>query len=912
MLSRFFRSPFRRFQGILFLISLLICLGLGQLSWNGVSPQVGGSVAAQMVDSDRTTANRQVQQGVERYPAGDYPAAIEHWQAALATYQAADEQENTAIVLENLARAYQALGQTDAEIRYWEQASRVYQQLNDRLQVGRMLTEQAQFYSRLGQYRNAITLLCSPNLGQPCDDGSAIKVAQETNDRSGEAAALGSLGDAYRLRGDYQQAIDYLQAGLEISQALENPAYLISTYNSLGNAYLSLAQVNYRRALSSEQIEEYEAAEEFEQQGLANDAEALRYFQQGIAIAQSQNDPLGQVRLQLSSVPASYRTQGKPEGDRALQQVLDQWQDLPSSQEKVYAAIDLARLLRLEPGSEAISASVQCNEAINPQAESLLEQAVSIAQQINNRRAESFALGELGHIYECQANYDRALTLTRQAQWAADQDLQARDSLYLWQWQAGRIFKAKEKEKPDLAIQAYEEAIATLNTIRDDILVASREIRFDFRDTVEPIYRELVELRLTQEQPSVLITETTDDERNLYRVLDTLDALKLAELQNYFGNDCVLTAVTTDDVSLANTDPQAAVFSTVILDDRAAVIMSFRGGQQALQQQFEWIKDDNGEFISRESLIEEINEYRRSLERLRDAIPGAALAGYRSEQAQRIYDWIIRPFIPILDDQGITTLVFVQDGIFRSVPMAALYDGQQFLIERYAVATTPSLTLTDFQPTRRQDLRALALGLTQSATVDGRRFPELAYVDAEIAAIKTTLPDSLDLLNQEFTRDRLQQQLDTETFPIIHIATHGQFSAEAENAFLVTGYDPSSGTQKLTINDLDDIIRQISARSPVDLLVLSACQTAAGDDRAALGLAGIAAQAGAKSVLASLWSVNDPATTQLVTQFYQSLTDSNTTKAEALRSAQLSLLQSGGRTAHPAYWSAFILIGNWL
>jgi CHAT domain-containing protein len=484
--------------------------------------------------------------------------------------------------------------------------------------------------------------------------------------------------------------------------------------------------------------------------------------------------------------------------------------------------------------------------------------------------------------------------------------------LYLWQWQAGRIFKAKEKEKPDLAIQAYEEAIATLNTIRDDILVASREIRFDFRDTVEPIYRELVELRLTQEQPSVLITETTDDERNLYRVLDTLDALKLAELQNYFGNDCVLTAVTTDDVSLANTDPQAAVFSTVILDDRAAVIMSFRGGQQALQQQFEWIKDDNGEFISRESLIEEINEYRRSLERLRDAIPGAALAGYRSEQAQRIYDWIIRPFIPILDDQGITTLVFVQDGIFRSVPMAALYDGQQFLIERYAVATTPSLTLTDFQPTRRQDLRALALGLTQSATVDGRRFPELAYVDAEIAAIKTTLPDSLDLLNQEFTRDRLQQQLDTETFPIIHIATHGQFSAEAENAFLVTGYDPSSGTQKLTINDLDDIIRQISARSPVDLLVLSACQTAAGDDRAALGLAGIAAQAGAKSVLASLWSVNDPATTQLVTQFYQSLTDSNTTKAEALRSAQLSLLQSGGRTAHPAYWSAFILIGNWL
>lgn len=911
MLSRFFRSPFHR-RSILFLAGLLICLSLGHLSWNGSLPQLSLAAQAQTAPADRATATRQVQQGVERYQVGDYSAAIEQWQAALSTYQAVGDAESTAIVLENLARAYQSLGQTDAEIRYWQQANRIYQQLNNRLQVGRMLTEQAQVYSRLGQYRNAITLLCSPNPGQPCDDGSAIQIAQETNDRSGEAAALGSLGDAYRLRGEYQPAIQYLQAGLEISQSLDKPAYLISTYNSLGNAYLSLAQVNYRRAQSSEQIEDYREAEAFRQQGLAHDAEALRYFTRGIDVAQSHNDRLGQVRLRLSSVPAAYRTEGKSAGDRALQQVLDHWQNLSSSQEKVYAAIDLARLLRLAPGAEAVSAFAQCDETINPQAELLLEQAVTIAQQINNRRAESFALGELGHIYECQANYDRALTLTRQAQWAADQDLQARDSLYLWQWQAGRIFKAKEQEKPDLAIQAYEEAIATLNTIQDDILVASREIRFDFRDTVEPIYRELVELRLTQEQPSVVITESTDRQRNLYRALDTLDALKLAELQNYFGNDCVLTAVTTDEVNLADTDPQAAVFSTVILDDRAAVIMSFRSDQQSLQQQFEWIKDDNDNFVSRDALIEEINQYRRSLERVRDAIPGATLAGYRPEQAQRIYNWIIRPFVPLLDNQGITTLVFVQDGIFRSVPMAALYDGNQFLIERYAIATTPSLTLTDFQPIGRQELRVLALGLTESATVDGRRFPELAYVDAEIAAIKTTLPDSLGLLNQEFTRDRLQQQLDTDTFPIIHIATHGQFSAEAENAFLVTGYDPRSSTQKLTINDLDDIIRQISARSPVDLLVLSACQTAAGDDRAALGLAGIAAQAGARSVLASLWSVNDPATTQLVTQFYQNLASTTTTKAEALRSAQLSLLQSSGRTAHPAFWSAFILIGNWL
>jgi CHAT domain-containing protein/tetratricopeptide (TPR) repeat protein len=910
--SRFFRSTprlrGRSFQGLLFVLSLLGCLYLGQWSWNG-HRATGLSVQAQAVQPAQTTTNQQVQQGVERYQAGDYAAAIELWQAALVTYQSAGDLKSTAIVLENLARAYQALGQTDAELRTWQQANQVYQQLNDLPQVGRMLTEQAQLYSRLGQYRNALALLCTPAGNPTCDADTALAIAQTAGDRQGEAAALGSLGDAHRLRGDYERAIDYLQSGLRLSQELNNPAYLLATYNSLGNAYLSLAQLNYRRALSSEQIEEYVEAEQFQQQGQSYDNEALQAFQQGDAVAQAQSDRLGQVRLQLSSVPPAYRTQGQPAGDRLLQQLLTAWPTLPDSQEKVYAAIDLARLLRLDPGAETTAAAIRCDTAISPQAETLLTQAVSIAQQLGNRRAESFALGELGHLYECQSQYPLALDLTRRAQWSADQALQARDSLYLWQWQAGRIFKAQDKQTE--AIQAYEEAIATLSTIQDEIVIASREIRFDFRDTVEPLYRELVELRLDQEQPSSLITVVTDRKQNVYQALDTLDALKLAELQNYFGNDCVLTAVS-GEVNLADTDPQAAVFSTAILDDRAAVIVSFRSREQPLQQQFEWITNEDGTDVSREVLIEEINQYRRSLERFRDALPGAALAGYRPEQSQRLYNWLIRPFVPLLENQGVSTLVFVQDGIFRSVPMAALYDGQQFLIERYAIATTPSLTLTDFQPAAQQSLRALAMGLTQSATVDGRVFPELAYVGSEIEAIKAALPNSLDLLNQDFTRDRLQQQLDARTYPIIHIATHGRFSAEAENAFLVTGRDPESGNQKLTINDLDDIIRQISLRSPVDLLVLSACQTAAGDDRAALGLAGIAAQAGAKSVLASLWSVNDPATTQLVTQFYEQLTNSEMTKAEALRSAQLSLIQSGGRTAHPAYWSAFVLIGNWL
>jgi CHAT domain-containing protein len=145
-------------------------------------------------------------------------------------------------------------------------------------------------------------------------------------------------------------------------------------------------------------------------------------------------------------------------------------------------------------------------------------------------------------------------------------------------------------------------------------------------------------------------------------------------------------------------------------------------------------------------------------------------------------------------------------------------------------------------------------------------------------------------------------------YPIIHIATHGEFGTEPEDTFLVTG-----NNRKLTITDLDAAIRSLNRGSDaVELLALTACQTAAGDDRAALGLAGVAVQAGVKSALASLWFVQDTATVKLVTKFYASWQDSAMSKAEALRAAQLELIEMGGQYAHPAYWAPFILIGNWL
>ncbi|HEY9697844.1 MAG TPA: CHAT domain-containing protein [Trichocoleus sp.] len=894
-------------------MSLLFALG-----WTQISDRLFDSAAI----AQAPHAEQWMQQGVDRYEAGLLTEAINNWQQALTLYRSAHNLEQTAVALENLARAYQALGQSSEELQFWEQASSVYQQLGERLSLGRVLVEQAQAYSRVGQYRRAIVLLCAPPSEKDCRETSVLGITRSLPQRDliGEVAALGSLGDAYRLQGNAERAIAYLNQGLNVARAINQPAYLISMLNSLGNAHHSLAQLNFRRALSARQIEEKQDAEAFDLRAKEHDAKALAYLNESLTLAQTNQDQVSALRALVSALPAYYRS-----GDRSFEQ--DEWINplqqaisiasfVPNSQEKVYALIDLVRFVQRINSSTAVSRRQCSSQTKNLQAERLLEQAIAAAQEIGNPRAESFALGELGHLYECQANYEQALELTRQAQLAAE-GLEARDSAYLWQWQLGRILKAKAD--PLKAIAAYEEALLTLQALRKDILTASQDIQFDFRETVEPIYRELVELRLQQESPSVLREVDRDqktNQGNITLALNTLDNLKLAELQNYFGNDCVLTALNPVDINFASNTEQTAILNTVVLDNRVAVILSIPiqqpDGSEKTIQQFEWVSEQNGEKVNQESLVAVINEYRKGLERVRDAIPGAPLGGYDPTLAVQIYNWLVRPFAPLLQQYDIKTLVFVQDGILRSVPMAALYDGEAFLIEKYAIAITPSINLTNLERADRSRLRALAVGLTESATVNGTTFPPLRYVASELEAVQKLLPRSVELRDQNFTLQQLKQALAADSYPIIHIATHGKFSAEADGTFLVTGYNPAQPDQRLTLNVLDDIIRQMIARSPLELLVLSACQTATGDDRAALGLAGIAAQAGAKRVLASLWSVNDQATTELITQFYQGISNPALTKAQALQSAQKALINSGDRTAHPAFWSAFVLIGNWL
>jgi CHAT domain-containing protein len=877
------RRPVRSLLSALFLLGLTLALWAGQgFSWLGISH---ATIPAQLV-----------QEGVSLYQAGEYQGAVDRWQTALQAYPPSDRSSDKAVVHENLARAYQQLGQPSAAIAAWSAAEAIYRQLDQLPQVGRMLTEQAQAYLNLGQQRRAIVLLCLPkpdNVVDDCEPSSALPIATIAGDTLGRVAALGSLGEAYRLQGDYSEAKKFLDQGLGLARDAEYRQFEVPMLNSLGNISSRQAQISFRRAEGASQTELTELAEEASQEAEGYEAVAEQRFREALAVAQAQGSLTGELQTLLNLLPI-YRRQDNSGAIAATRQRLGELiEQLPASRDAAYGAIALGR--SYQPVGTAFRCTASGSEA---QAKTWLERGAAIAAQIADSRAQSFALGELGHLAECQDDLNAALALTQQAQVAAAKGLGSADSLYLWQWQAGRIYRQQGKEAEALA--AYNQAVATLESIRGEILVADQDVQFDFRDTIEPIYRELIDLQLAFVPDQQQITskqnlpdsapgsEITSSSR-LEAALVTADALRLAELQNYFGNDCILNPVAEARVDLLAQSNQTAVISSVVFLDRTAVIATIPNQPTELI----WIDDSR-------QLQETVNAFRLLLEDL-------ATEPFDTTIAEQLYDQIIRPIEPTLQAAQINTLVFIQDKFLRSIPMAALHDGRQFLIEKYAVAMTPALTLTAPSDLEPKDLRALVLGSSQELAVDELLFSALPSVPAEVASIVAQLPGSKALVDGDFSKSSLRQTLETTAFSILHFATHGLFSPNPEDNFIITGQG-----EKVTFGELESFIRGGTlGNQQVDLVVLTACETAIGDDRATLGLAGVAIRAGARSAIASLWQANDITTARIAENFYRFLQDPTLNKAQALQQAQILAIRESSSIL-PGMWAPLVLVGNWL
>ncbi|MCC5606529.1 CHAT domain-containing protein [Nostoc sp. CHAB 5834] len=752
-----------------------------------------------------------------------------------------------------------AQGQAEGALTTWQKAADIYQQIGDKARLTRNQINSAQALQALGLYLQANKIL-----------NEVQQTLTSLPDSLIVATGLRSLGNVRRVVGDLNVSRLVLGKSLAVAKRLQSPKAIAQAQLSLGNT--ARAQ------------QDTEAA--------------LQYYQQAAAVSVSS---ITRIQAHLNLLSLLLEKKQDQDALALSSQIQSEISNLPPSRTSVYTRIKFSQNLTQLKEKTSLNTPSWLNIAQQ------LSTAIEQAQNLQDRRAESYAMGSLGELYEKTKQFSDAQELTDKALFIA-QSIDASDIAYQWQWQLGRILKKKGDIKG--AIASYNVAYKTLQSLRGDLVAINPDVQFSFRENIEPVYRELVELLLRSPQNSASVPFDKLDQQdaslqkantprslspqeginqdNLKLARDVIESLQLAELDNFFRSACLTPTQELDPV-VDKKDQRAAVIYPIILPDRLDVIL----------------KLPNQELRHYKTAIAQ-NDVENIIAQLRKNLLNVTATDRVRRQSQQIYDWLIRPAQTELINSGIKTLVFVLDGELRNIPMAVLYDKQQkkYLLEKYAIALTPGLQLLDPKPLRQLQLNALTAGVSEKRPIEGKEFPKLENVPRELKEIKSEVSKSEELLNEEFTETNLQNKLQTVSFTVVHLATHGEFSSDAEKTFILT-WD-----KLVKVKEFDHLLRvsDKDSFSGIELLVLSACQTAEGDKRAALGLAGIAMRAGVRSTLATLWSIDDRSTADVMSEFYRQL-KAGVNKAQALQRAQLAVF---AKEKAPYFWAPYVLVGNWL
>lgn len=667
----------------------------------------------------------------------------------------------------------------------------------------------------------------------------ASRLIRDSDDALLRARLEGSQGRKFWLGGDLNNASASLARSVRLARVAGDPATLAASLNNLGMVRLARGDAGSARST----------------------------FREAARLAAGSGDALLRVSASINGAKASIESGDVQSGTKDLRRAESLARGLPDSSGKAYRLMAIGQAWMQLPEDTPGESDLRLSEPYT-----LFRSAGEIGAQLSDPRIRSWAEGYLGELYERQSRGNDALTLYRRAAFQA-QRADAPELLYRWDWATGRLrHKAGDD---DAAIEAYRRSVFQLQRIRHDLHGVGGA---SFRTAVEPVYFELADALVTR---AALRRDPSRSQADLREARDTVEQLKAAELEDYFRDECVESLRGRVTV-LDRVAPGTAVLYPILLPERAVLLV----GTDDTLTQFTVP-------VSRSAFTREVRAFRRLLEK-------RTTREYRPH-AQQLYQWLVAPLHGLLDSRNIDTIVLVPDGPLRTIPLAALHDGKRFLVEDYAIANTPGLSLTDHRPLPAEETLVLASGITES--VQG--YPALGHVSMELEGIGE-LYDAKVLRDEAFRLEPVRQTLTETPYSIVHIASHGEFGSEVDGSFLLT-YDG-----RLTMDQLERYMGLGRYRErPVELLTLSACRTAAGDDRAALGLAGVGVKAGARSALATLWTINDEASTVLVTEFYRGLKEAGLSKAEALRAAQLGLL-GDRRYRHPGYWSPFLLIGNWL
>ncbi|MEH2244042.1 CHAT domain-containing protein [Nostoc sp.] len=826
-----------------------------------------------------TSANSSVQrlsdaqnlyeQGRKFYEVEQFAEAVKVWQQAISAFKGNGDQLRQAMTLGDLSLASQQLGQ-------WSEAESAIAQSLNLLETTQNINakERSQILAQVLDIKGRLQLAQNKAEDALNSWQLSIDIYKKVGDDKAVIRNRINQAQALQVLGFYHQAEKTLKETIKILQSQPNSPLKVAGLRSLGNVVQVTGDLETSRQILQQSLAAASSLPDKQAVGdillsLGNTARAqqdvpaaMEFYRKATNAATS---PTTRIQAEVNQLRLLVETEKFDAFPALSSQIQTQLSELPPSRTAISARINFAQSLTKFRKKTSTDTPSWLNIA------QLLSSAIEQARSLQDQRTESYALGVLAEVYEQTQQWSDAQNLTQQALLMA-QAIDAKDIGYRWQWQLGRLLKVKGDTQG--AIAAYNEAINSLQSLRNDLAAVNPEVKFSFRDEVEPVYRELVDLLL---QPG---ENSQPNLANIEKASETIELLQVAELDNFFRNTCLNAQIQ----SKKQDQTAVTVIYPFILPDRLEVILQL--------PQKRWLHYATA--VSKD-------EVQTTLKQLQQNLTKPHTLRKIQSLSQKVYNWLIKPAEGALAESKTPTLVFVLDRWLRNIPMAALYDGKQYLIEKYSIALTPGMRLIEPKPLQKE-LKVIAAGLSEPSS----GFSALPNVKRELEQIRAEIPSNI-LLNQEFTRSALQNRINSLPFPVVHLATHGQFSSKAEETFIVAWKD------RIYVKQFNQLVRTIEQNRPeaIELLVLSACQTATGDAQAGLGIAGVVFQAGARSTIASLWNLDDESTAVLMSQFYQELANKKLTKAEALRRAQLALLKNP-KYIHPRYWAPYVLLGNWL
>ncbi|MBD2247800.1 CHAT domain-containing protein [Nostoc sp. FACHB-888] len=799
-------------------------------------------------------------------------------------------QQHQAEVLNQRGQRQLDLGQAREALESWQQATKLFEHLKDREGITGTLINQNVALQALGLHFRACKIvvtalkfdaeICATSSDQPADSTKRLLDAEidKLNSIPVHLLGLQNLGNVLRQLGKLSESKLVLRKTLSIAQQLanfDNSAILLSL-NITGKSIYQQARDKY--SWIEEPVFQQETVNFIQKEGLellSNYQSLINTLTVPVSIKlQAQIHRLSLLldferwltaesnlgNRQLAMIQTQINQQIKPSVELILKNS-SAFSDLPASQ-SIYTKLNFANSLNKIPDERLHSVAVQYAES-----------ALQTAKSTNKQRLISYAFGTLGKL---EKQRERSLDYLEQAM-ALAQSIQAWDIAYQWQHELGLEYY--KQGKYDKALEAYSAAINNLTQVRDNLLASNADLQFSFYEKVEPVYREYMRLLLSSPNP------------NLELVIQTNEQLQIAELENF------LKCGKLDVVALNKLQGLPITTAIIHIID--------------LGDSIEVIAQSSNHSLVRNSVDAKL--IRSHVNNILDAVQSSRFFSSTNKEIilyyQKLYELLIKPIQAYLPSSG--TLVFALDRSFQSLPMDLLYNGKNYLIEEYSIVETFGSKIRSPKSLSQNKFTALIAGLSkESPSFNDKNAPKglkaLQEVAVEVAQIKKETDSSTVLLNENFTSLQFKQELIKNDFPIVHISTHGQFSSNSDKTVFLA-YD-----KVINVLEFDSLLKQKTQfnENIIELLVLSACQTAKGNKRSTLGMAGVAAQAGAQSVIASLWLVDEDSTAILMQEFYKGLKNS-LAKAEALRQAKLSLL-SNPKYVHPYFWSGFVLVGGWL